>query len=125
MRRIPHLTTLTTAALALTIATTGCTTVSAPDTTPDIAGPVTQVTTFDGGVSLLVESGQPQVGDYDIASVSVDTDAEVLVMEDGDLVRATYEDIPNGARVEVWFEGPVAESYPVQATAGTVVVLGS
>jgi len=28
-----------------------------------------------------------------------------------------------GARVRVWFTGPVAESFPVQATAGTVLIL--
>jgi hypothetical protein len=29
-----------------------------------------------------------------------------------------------GARVKVWFTGPVAESYPVQGTASAVQILG-
>ncbi len=32
---------------------------------------------------------------------------------------------PQGRGVDVWFSGPVAESYPVQATAGVVQILSS
>jgi hypothetical protein len=33
------------------------------------------------------------------------------------------DDLSAGQRVAVWFTGPVAESYPVQATAGAIEIL--
>ncbi len=38
------------------------------------------------------------------------------------LTRADYNDLKVGQTVRVWFTGPVRESYPVQAEAGTVVI---
>jgi hypothetical protein len=35
---------------------------------------------------------------------------------------ATEADLQVGRHVRAWFDGPVAESYPVQATAGTIVI---
>jgi len=63
---------------------------------------------------------------YDAAQVAVTGDTEVLARAaDGSVSAAEAEDIAVGTVVEAWFEGPVAESYPVQATAGTVVITGS
>jgi hypothetical protein len=36
----------------------------------------------------------------------------------------TVDDLAEGQEVEAWFVGPVAESYPVQARAGKVVIVG-
>ena len=35
---------------------------------------------------------------------------------------ASAADLQVGRHVRAWFDGPVAESYPVQASAGTIVV---
>ena len=36
---------------------------------------------------------------------------------------ATFEALQVGQKVEAWFTGPVAESYPVQAVASDIVIL--
>jgi beta-N-acetylhexosaminidase len=106
------------------VALAGCA-AERPSETPSISGVVRERQPIDGGVVLLVEAeGDVSSGSYDNASVRLDTDTTVLVDEDGTLHRATPEDVPAGASVDVWFEGPVAESYPVQAAAGTVLVVG-
>ena len=37
-------------------------------------------------------------------------------------IAAQVEDLLPGTTVSVWFEGPVAESYPLQARAGTLLI---
>ena len=39
--------------------------------------------------------------------------------------RGAVSDLVAGARVAVWFDGPVAESYPVQAKAGAVQIIAA
>ena len=60
--------------------------------------------------------------EYDRASVSVTSDT---VLVDADGAEASFADLAQGSEVEVWFAGPVAESYPVQATASHVRILES
>jgi len=70
---------------------------------------------------ILVEGGeQPQGAVSDKASVTV-TDATDVFDAAGTL--STWEALAQGQQVEVWFTGPVAESYPVQGTAGAVRIL--
>jgi hypothetical protein len=110
--------------LAASIATliAGCAP-APPQELSDILGTVKQHATTGDGVSILVENETEEFDTvYDIASVSVGEDATVLIEEDDGYAIATPQDVKNGAEVEIWFEGPVAESYPVQAKAGTVVV---
>ncbi len=56
----------------------------------------------------------------DRASVRVTVDTVVWTAEG---VRGTAADLAAGEQVAVWFTGPVAESYPVQATAGVIQIL--
>lgn len=37
--------------------------------------------------------------------------------------RMSLQEIARGMRAEVWFVGPVLESYPAQATAGRILIL--
>jgi len=67
---------------------------------------------------MLVEAppgAQYPVGDK--ASVTVATSTKVID-EAGASVDAAS--LTAGTRVDVWFDGPVAESYPVQGTASWV-----
>ena len=41
----------------------------------------------------------------------------------GGEVAATLRDLVPGLRVEVWFDGPVATSYPVQGKAQALVIV--
>ncbi len=71
--------------------------------------------------SLLVEGGeQPPGAVSDKASVRITE--KTLVARGGRWVAP--DDLEVGMIVTVWFEGPVAESYPVQGTASFIEVTG-
>jgi beta-N-acetylhexosaminidase len=76
--------------------------------------------TGDGGSILVIGEIQADT-DYDKAYVSVGADVEII---DLDGKRFAFEDLSPLTEVEVWFTGPVAESYPVQAAAKHIEVLG-
>ena len=93
---------------------------------PDIRGAITTKTdATDGGDvlgHLLIEGEiEPDTG-FDKASTRVDGDTEIYRLVDGELEEASWDDLAEGQTVEAWFEGPVAESYPVQAYAGRIVI---
>jgi hypothetical protein len=97
----------------------------------DITGPLAGAAVYDespqGGagptLALLIEDGS---GEYDKASITTTTETTWYEVVDGAL--AGLDTAPDaaaltGRTVAVAFVGPVAESYPVQATAGWVVLL--
>jgi beta-N-acetylhexosaminidase len=92
---------------------------------PSIRGAITNVVAGDDGVitSVLVEGKVEPDTVYDKASLRVDEDTEVFRQEGEERVEASRADLAKGQRVEAWIIGPVAESYPVQAYAGQVVIL--
>lgn len=128
MKRIGLLIVVTAVGMALVGCAAGAP--GAPSTEPDIRGVVTTVSGAGESVSLRVvwtddEAVGAQAG-YDAAQVTVNGDTEVLSRgADGSTALAEASDIAVGTVVEAWFEGAVAESYPVQATAGTIVVIGT
>ena len=69
---------------------------------------------------LLVVAAPGSTSSVDRASVRVTKDTVVWTAEG---LRGDAADLAEGEQVGVWFSGPVAESYPVQATAGVVMVL--
>ena len=91
---------------------------------PSITGVVKTASAGASGeviVSFLVVEG---AGDYNKASVASTGDT-AWYRSSGDKVEsvdAPAADALIGERVEVQFAGPVAESCPVQATAGWIVV---
>ena len=90
---------------------------------PDITGIVWQVFAGAGGSgSLYVVGVQGGAGSYDRASVTVTADT-VWHVAGGSGSRPPLGGDLVGRRVAVTFSGAVAESYPVQATAGSVRVL--
>lgn len=86
-----------------------------PTSEPSIAGAITAVE----GIRIRVETDPRSPSGSPKASVRVDSTATIL-RRSGELAR--LEDLKLGSRVSVWFDGPVMESYPVQAIAGTIVV---
>lgn len=73
--------------------------------------------------SMLVVAPRDKKFSYDKAFVRV-TEATKLFKKVGDERKpATFSDLKVGQTIEVRFVGPVAESYPVQASAGEVVIL--
>ena len=86
-----------------------------PDRPADSAGPVSMVTSgavrIDDGTGVL-----PAV------AARVDGATRVLRRRGEAYEDAALEDVASGDRVEVWVDGPVAESHPAQAHASVVVV---
>ena len=95
-----------------------------PDADPSIRGAITSLTPTADGAVLMVEAGATVTYEYDKASVTVTDDTHLYAQDsDGRLTRIVVADLAAGQTVDVWFSGAVAESYPVQAHAGTLVVL--
>lgn len=116
---------IATVALLLLLAVAGCSLgpVRPPAGDPSIEGVITQLTSSAEGGALRIESAGDPVYEHDKASVRVDAETMLMREEtDGAYVRIAFADLAEGMTVSVWFEGPVAESYPVQAYAGTLVV---
>lgn len=114
-------------AFALAIATaalslSGCA-ATAPKTTPGITGTITSLVPGDERpASMLVEGpAQPAGAVSDKAQVAIDP-GTMFFDADGKATKASGAVV--GAKVRVWFTGPVAESYPVQGAAQAVQILG-
>lgn len=87
------------------------------DSVSDITGNVVSIDKHSNGIGMLVESTQEN-STYDKAYVNVTNETTVIKT----IYNRTFkpEEINIGDIVEVQFKGPVADSYPVQATAGFV-----
>jgi len=110
-------------ALALTLgAAAGCAQ-KLPGTAPGITGTVASLQPGDGRpASMLVEGGQQPPGAVsDKAQVTI---APGTTFFDQNGQPTDGGGISVGTQVSVWFEGAVAESYPVQGTALSVQILG-
>lgn len=77
-----------------------------------------------GPVSGFFVQGDPDAQmPYDQANVRLTDETKIYKKQGNKLVAASLANIAAGTIVEVHFEGPVAESYPVQATAGKIVIV--
>ncbi|KPV59701.1 hypothetical protein QJ48_09650 [Paenibacillus sp. A3] len=74
-------------------------------------------------ISIMVEGPKTENVPYDKASVSLREHTKLYKKQGAELVRAAVEELKVGSEVEIAFDGPVAESYPVQAVAGKRVIL--
>ncbi|MDX5474148.1 MAG: YobA family protein [Bacillaceae bacterium] len=100
----------------------GCnTTANEPEGKIGIRGTVTDISIDGEYGSILVEGEIKEDTDYDKASVRVTKDT--LIQKDALSKLFVFKDIQVGDFVEVIFDGPVAESYPVQGTAGVVRII--
>ncbi|HZL06285.1 MAG TPA: DUF3221 domain-containing protein [Coriobacteriia bacterium] len=106
------------------VAVAGCAPLAPPSGDPSIRGVITTITSGDGSLgSILVEETTPQGLSFDKASLTVTKDSKLIRAVNAAYERIAFADLRSGTLVEVWTTGPVAESYPVQAAAGTLVVL--
>jgi hypothetical protein len=94
-----------------------------PSEAPSIEGAIRQSSAVQAGRRILVEATTPVAGREPAAYITVLPGADVLAGSGETVVRASADELVVGARVRAWFTGPVAESFPVQATAGTVLIL--
>ena len=89
----------------------------------DIAGIVTSVSGRADGVTVLVESDPSTPSTGAKASVAVTSGTKITRRAQGGDIAATVRELTPGVQVEVWFDGPAAMSYPVQAKALAVVIV--
>jgi hypothetical protein len=100
-----------------------CSRGDAPPQPPDITGEITQVTVIDGGLSLRVEETPSETSGGAKAAVRTDgtTRWSGVTGASGELRTGAPTGIRTGMRVQVYFDGPAAMSYPVQAKASLIV----
>lgn len=89
-----------------------------PNDAASIIGDITQAE----GTRILVEQIPTRSAGYPVAWVSVNRRTTIVERGAGGLTRSSPDALTVGTRVQVWFSGPVMESYPVQASAGTIVI---
>ena len=92
-----------------------------PDGPPSISGVITRIDSQGRNMAqLLVEANPDEASGSDKASIKV-TPATRITRRSGH-IPFSAGDLRTGQNVSAWFTGPVAESYPVQATAGALLV---
>ena len=97
-------------------------TTAPPPTPAGITGTIHELTPSSGTslpVLLVVDDGA-MPGTIDRATVTVTQDTVVWTLEGA---KGTAADLGAGQMVSVWFDGPVAESYPLQAKAAVIRIL--
>lgn len=105
-------------ALSLVVAA-GCASASLPTREPDTVGIVTRIA--DDASTILVEERPQDLSGSAKTSVRITGDTRVWKL-DLPATRAQPRDVRVGMTVRVWFDGPVATSYPGQARAGDIAI---
>ena len=104
-----------------------------PSAEADIHGVITEVGRMpqeaNGGGSVgerigvvLVEENPDEEAGAQKDSVTVTKATQLFERRGRDLTRIRFDNLKVGQRARAWYTGPVAESYPRQATASLVVV---
>jgi len=88
-----------------------------------IRGVVTDIVRGKDGITMLVEGKLEHDTSFDKASVTVNMKSVVLRDNTPITGLFAFSEIKKGDTVEVTFNGPVAESYPVQGVAATVRIV--
>ncbi len=86
-----------------------------------IRGIIIDISLTEGGAAIMVEGQVEEDTVYDRASVKINSDT--MIQKDDMSRLFEISDLRVGDRVEVYFAGPVAESYPVQGTAAIVRII--
>ena len=93
------------------------------DTDPDLIGWIDDVQQVQGGQTLgqlLVYSPDNKTSDKFVVTV---TDKTVVGVQIGEAQQqADFDILIFGQKVEIWFSGPVMESYPAQVTAEKIII---
>lgn len=106
--------------VTLMVGITGCdedldATTKTPDNQPSITGEIMALDQY----FILVEENPAGSSGIGKASVAL-TDSTRILRRNGSAVSAA--ELQVAQKVSVWFTGPVAQSFPIQATAGVIVI---
>jgi Protein of unknown function (DUF3221) len=75
--------------------------------------------------TILIEGRKDKDTEFDKALVKVTKATKIYKQVGKELKEMSFDDLRPGMKMEVHFTGAVAESSPVQATAGKIVVIGA
>ncbi len=108
--------------ITLLLNTAGCTKSSTEEKT-DIRGQITKVLTDENKAvtGIMVEGKVESDTVHDKAMVRMNKGTKITARDTGEKLSAN--DLKEGIKVEVVFDGPILESYPVQANAKSVKVI--
>jgi hypothetical protein len=95
---------------------------AAPSGSPSIRGTITSVTPLAGQGVVLVEERPQDRGGSEKASVTVNGATRIYRGRISASTRGSFSDLRTGQLVDVWYEGPVLTSYPLQATASVILI---
>ena len=112
--------------VALMAVSPGCASTAKPmETEADLVGFITE-TRPNGEGDILGQINVESHADKIVSKYIITITGETLIFQqDGnDLRRTAFETLENKQWVKIWFTGPVTESFPVQGTAGQVVIIG-
>lgn len=106
----------------------GCTAsgTATPDRDPDARGAITSLVRGSGGDalgSIRIEERPDEEAGSPKFQATVDRRTEIFRRDGAVTDRASFDDLRQGAIVEAWFDGPVRETYPAQATAAVIVIV--
>lgn len=104
----------------LAVVTVGCSEETVD--TIGIRGEIQEIYTGEDELTLsgiLVEGEVQDDTMYDSANITIDDNTEIYKGDE----KVSLEELEIGLMVEVVFEGPVAESYPVQGTAKRITII--
>lgn len=108
-----------------------CAPTGPPARNPDILGVITRMPSLPGGRggdisndgnTILVEEDPSDTAGSAKASVAIDGNTRVWNVVGPGVVRIDAGKLKVGLSVRVWFDGPVAMSYPVQGRAADIAM---
>lgn len=100
--------------------------VEPPASEPTVEGTVTELSLSAGGSALgtvLVEERPGQTSGDAKYRLTVTPATAIMRPSAGGFEPLPFDAVAVGMRVRVWVTGPVMESYPMQASAGAIVLI--
>lgn len=97
-----------------------------PTDEPGIVGSITRIGAVDGvanvrGTIRVEQNPAEETSPKDQVKI---TDAtRVLIQHGTDMQTTAFTDLKAGQQVKAWYDGPVAESFPRQATASVILII--
>lgn len=96
--------------------------VKLPGEQPGISGSITKADSNAGSRNILVEENPADAAGSQKASVRINDQTKIYRRSGSSVEKSSESALAIGRKVSVWFEGPVAESYPVQGSASVVLL---
>lgn len=89
----------------------------------DIRGEITEINTSSDNkiVSIMVEGELEEDTSFDKASIRIDKNTKIYMANTK--AKVSTDELEEGLKIEAIFDGPIAESYPVQAKAKIIRIL--